>query len=311
MKKMYHIILISFFLLITSTCLSQQLQFRSSFGNTDFQFNPAMTATGEYMEWGATYRQQWLGFEEAPITGVAYIQYPLVDNNMSIGGSIGYDKAGLLQKNELNINYSYKLELGYSSQLSFGILANLSQQRFDGSAIISNDLDDILFQRENASTYSPNFGFGVFYVSNTRMYDLSESAFYIGIGLNQLLPQSITIGDLNQSNYKKVPHANAIIGGRIINNIGFIEPSLWLNYSVENILYGVANVNFEMEDIFWTGLNIGTDFTVGFQSGIVLKNDLMKDGQLRIGVSGNYNLGSYGSQQGLGFEFLIAYRFEQ
>ncbi|MDV7399967.1 type IX secretion system membrane protein PorP/SprF, partial [Arthrospira platensis SPKY1] len=52
----------------------QQLPYRSSFAAADFIWNPAMTAPSEYLDWGISYRQQWLGFEQAPFTAVAHLQ---------------------------------------------------------------------------------------------------------------------------------------------------------------------------------------------------------------------------------------------
>ncbi len=165
-----------------STVISaQQLPYRSAFGATDFQFNPAMTAFSESLEWGLTYRQQWLGFDSAPSTGSAFIQIPLVYNKMSVGGSIERDEAAFLARNNISFNYSYKFKTGNSGQLSIGVLASIGQYRLDAtSAIFVDEGDELIVSGELAGVI-PNFGFGVFYVNNSDLHNASENTFYFGL----------------------------------------------------------------------------------------------------------------------------------
>lgn len=304
-------LILSMFLVIGGcfSTFAQQLPNSSIFGASDFRFNPAMTAPGEYLEWGVTYREQWLGFEQAPQAGSAFIQYPLVYQNMSIGGSVGYDEAGPLKNNDISINYSYKLGIGNDAQLAIGILARLNQYRFNGNNAIATDAGDLLLLQAESSKISPNFGFGLHFVSNTGMYDLAENAFFIGVGSNQLLQSQLNFAENEVANLKRAIHANGIIGARLVNNVGYFEPSFWMIYSEENLFYGTLRLNFEMEDIFWAGLSYTTDATVGVQGGLVLNSNWLGNGQLRVGGAGNYNVGVLSDYKGLGFEVLVGYRY--
>jgi type IX secretion system PorP/SprF family membrane protein len=292
-----------------NTGYSQQLPNSSVFGVTNFRFNPALTAAGEYLEWGVTYRQQWLGFDQAPQTGSAFVQYPLIYQNMSIGGSVGYDEAGPLRRNDLSLNYSYKLEVGTYSQLSIGILASLSQYRFNGNNALAADPGDQLILQSESTSMNPNFGAGLYFVSNTGMFDFTDNAFFMGIGANQLLANQLTFKEDSETNLQRAIHANGIIGGRLINDIGFFEPSIWVAYAAENIWVGTANLLFEMEETFWAGLSYHSDATLGLQGGLILTDRWLGGGQLRIGGAGNYNVGQLSAQKGMGFEVLVAYRF--
>jgi type IX secretion system PorP/SprF family membrane protein len=292
------------------TGFSQQLSNNSLLGASNFRLNPALTAAGEYLEWGVTYRQQWLGFEQAPRTGSAFIQYPLVYQNMSIGGSVGYDEAGPLRRNDFSLTYSYKLKLSSYGQLSIGILANLSQYRFNGSNTLSADVDDQLLLQEESTGMNSNIGFGLYYVSNTGMFDFSDNSFFVGIGSNQLLTNQLVFKENSETNLQRVIHANGTVGARLINDIGYFEPSLWVTYAANNVWSGTANLCFEMKETFWAGFSFRSDTTVGLQGGLILTDRWLGGGQLRIGGVGNYNVGLLSTQKGAGFEVLVSYRFD-
>lgn len=308
MKTIFYTILTICLSLGSSECFGQQVPYRSQFGATDFYFNPAMTAPGEYLEWGAHYRQQWLGFEGAPNTASAYFQYPFVYSNMSLGLGFLHDNAGPLQQNGLSLTYSYKFQLGLlpSDQLSLGILVGLNQQRFDSGLANVSDQDDLLLSSSDGSTLFSDFGFGFLYVSDLGIYNNSNNGFFLGAGSNQLVSPQLSDGE---NGLEREVHGNAVLGARFVNEFSFIEPSIWLNYSYENLFNVTGNVSFEMNDAFWTGLSYASDHTVGFQAGLIFKNGLLQKGFLRLGGQGVYNVGRLSEQKGFGFEFLLAYRY--
>lgn len=308
MKKIYLILLV--FAGSTTMLLAQQLPYRSSFGAADFIWNPAIAAPATYLDWGLSYRQQWLGFELAPSTAFAHFQYPFVKNNMSAGAWVMRDEAGPLSYLQAGAAYSYKLGLGRAGMLALGLSASLSQHQFDGGkAIAINNNDPVLLGRRS-SAMAPNVGAGLFYVSNTEMYELRANGFFFGVGSQQLLTNDLSFeGNSRAVSLGRAIHANAILGARFVNGYTFIEPSLWMDYTHEGLFYTRANVLFEMEDAFWGGASVATDFTFSLQGGLILSNAFLGDGTLRIGGIGSYNLGPLGNAQGAGFEVMVIYRY--
>lgn len=308
-NRIYTLVLLG--MLIWGTVDAQQLPYRNSFGSQDFTLNPGMTAKSEYMESGAVYQRQWLGFESAPRTTTAYIQYPLVYQNMGLGGYLVQDKAGALEWNSVGLSYSYKIKVGltYEDQLSVGVLATLGQYSFYGSKTKAFDQGDNLLMDETGREFLPNFGAGVFYTSNTRMYENEESGFFVGLGSSQLLPLELSFDGDSESSFRRVIHANALLGGRIVSDYFFIEPSVWVNYSGGGLIHSTANIMFEMQNAFWAGATYHTDNTFALQVGGIMTEGFLKDGELRFGVKGGFNVGPSAKYKGVGFEFMIAYRF--
>ena len=307
MTRIYYTLFLSFF--FWTAVNAQQLPHRNAFATADFIWNPAITAVSEYLDWGITYRQQWLGFEGAPSTATAHFQFPFINNNMSAGAWAMVDEAGPLQNYQAGGSYAYKLNLGYSGQISIGLSAHISQLQFDGQKLPSTDIRDPLLLERRSTALAPNAGLGIFYVSNTEMYTLNDNGFFIGIGSQQLLSSTLSFDEeVKKFSLTQALHANALIGARFINGFSFFEPSLWVDYAQKGLLYARGNILFEQEDTFWAGGSMASDYSLSVQGGLILSNWL-GSGSLRIGGMGTYNIGTLGQYQGAGFEVMVVYRY--
>lgn len=305
-------LLLAIGLLLNLNLLGQQLADHSPFFDAGFLWNPAMTAAWDFWELGVNYRQQWTGFEGAPRTASVSVQYPFLDDNMSLGGFFMNDEVEPLTMNNIGLSYAYKLELGprNTHQLSIGMSAVLTQFFVDGLDLVVNDEGDPLLPDGENSKISPNVSFGLFYTSYAGD-EFKESFAFGGLAFNQLLPNNLRLDEFgSQANLKRAMHGNATFGARIIEGDLFVQPSLWVNYSMVNILNGTFAVLVEKEDAFWAGINLSTNKTVGIQAGMIVNDEFTKDGSLRIGLMSSFNIGTFGKFRGMGYEAYIAYRFE-
>lgn len=307
MKYIY----ITFFIFCFTKLSSQHEPYRAIYDATGFLYNPAMTAAGDYMEWGVIYQQQWLGFNDAPKTSSIYGQYPFAKLNMSIGGGLLHDETGPFTQNAVKLNYSYKIQVGFDGQLSIGLLARLGQLKFNASNIILEQNDDPLFNESWTSKLSPNFGVGIFYTTDNRMFGYSENAFFAGLAFSDILPINYSTQTSQSRFFKNSIQANAMLGARFANNTGFFEPSLWVQYSSPKVIFMSAKLLFESEERYWGGISFTNEMTFSMQAGIYLSEGIFKDGHLRVGAMAGYNLGKLIDHKGAGVELLLAYRFYQ
>jgi len=301
-----------FFFSLSLNVFSQQLPYRSIFNETSFMANPAMTSRFDFMEIGATYRQQWMGFNDAPRTAAINMQFPFANQNMAIGSFITHDNTNPLRYNAISFTYNYKFELGLSKgdRLAIGILGTLSEFQLRGNNIVVNDTDDVLIPGNESSTIQPNIGGGIFYQSYGEG-NFEENSFFFGLAATQLLRNELRFDDFTSPySITREIHGNALVGIRLVYNDIYLEPSAWVNYAVTNIINANVSIKMEKENSFWAGLAFASNSTASFQAGVILKNGWLKDGTLRIGTLGTYNVGSNGNYQGFGYEFYMAYRFE-
>ncbi len=307
MKNIFILTLIScaFF----TTINAQQLAERSFFTNNSYQWNPAMTGVYDFTEISLNYKQQWLGFNDAPLTATIGGQVPLYKRNMAVGAFIVTDKIGALRSNTINFNYAYKLKFSSSdAQLSLGFMGTLGEYHVDSGDILVNDEDDVLLPDDGSTKIVPNAGFGIYYTSNGDD-DFDETYYYGGISVNQLYTSNLFYG-ANNANYKRALHGNALLGARFISMESYFEPSIWLNYGAQNIYNVNLGLKYEQYNTFWAAMTVATNLTFTLQGGVILDQDFLGGGVLRIGGQGTYNIGGLGGQQGVGYEFFTAYRFE-
>lgn len=305
-------LILAFFLFFTWQLQGQQLADHSPFFDAGFIWNPAMTAVWDYWELGVNYRQQWTGFEGAPRTASISVQYPFLDDNMSMGGYFMNDEVSPITMNNIGLSYAYKMAFGArgTHQLSIGLQATITQLYADGLELVINDEGDPLLPDGENNKISPNAGLGVFYTSISKD-EFEESFVFAGLAATQVLPTNLLLDQFgSEANLKRAMHGNATFGARIVEGDLFVQPSIWVNYSSGNVLNGTFAVLVEQQNAFWGGVNLSTNKTVGVQAGMIVNDDFTKDGNLRIGMLGTFNIGNFGKFRGLGYEAYIAYRFE-
>ncbi len=305
-------LILAFSLFFSWQLHGQQLADHSPFFDAGFIWNPAMTAAWDYWELGMNYRQQWTGFEGAPRTASISIQYPFLDENMSMGGYFMNDEVSPITMNNIGLTYAYKMAFGArgTHQLSIGLQATISQLYADGLELVINDEGDPLLPDGENNKISPNAGLGLFYTSVSKD-EFEESFVFAGLAATQVLPTNLLLDQFgSEANLKRAMHGNATFGARIVEGDLFVQPSMWVNYSSGNVLNGTFAVLVEQRDAFWGGINLSTNKTVGIQAGMIVNDEFTKDGNLRIGMLGSFNIGNFGKFRGLGYEAYIAYRFE-
>lgn len=305
-------LILAFSLFFSWQLQGQQLADHSPFFDAGFIWNPAMTAAWDYWELGMNYRQQWTGFEGAPRTASISVQYPFLDENMSMGGYFMNDEVSPITMNNIGLTYAYKMAFGArgTHQLSIGLQATISQLYADGLELVINDEGDPLLPDGENNKISPNAGLGLFYTSVSKD-EFEESFVFAGLAATQVLPTNLLLDQFgSEANLKRAIHGNATFGARIVEGDLFVQPSMWVNYSSGNVLNGTFAVLVEQRDAFWGGINLSTNKTVGIQAGMIVNDEFTKDGNLRIGMLGSFNIGNFGKFRGLGYEAYIAYRFE-
>lgn len=303
------------FFLLPMAAFGQQLPDRSPFGELAHAWNPAMTGLHDYWEIVVDYRQQWLGFDNAPSTATIAAQYPFERENMSIGGVFMHDRIQPLQFSFLGLNYAYRFRMGFTryDQASIGATVNASQYFVNARDIIVNDPNDQLIPVGESNSLGLNAGAGFFYTTygGTRRsrYD-EENAFYFGGAVQQVFPTELVVEETNQfANWQRTMHGNFLVGGRLVNDKFIIEPSAWLNFGSPNITNVNINVKMEMPEAFWTAVTYSTNQTLALQVGVITLSGFDDASYWRIGMLGSYNISDFGQYRGLGLEAMLAYRF--
>jgi type IX secretion system PorP/SprF family membrane protein len=163
MKKLYLA-----FVLLTMFALDLQAQQDPHYTQYMYNMNimnPAYAGSKENISGGLLYRQQWVGLDGAPTTATFAIHSP-VGKNVGLGLSAIADKIGPVEEKNVNVDFSYTLDLGGDSRLALGIKAGAAFHKVGLFSEIGNGYTvqpgDIAFS-ENSSTINLNLGTGAFY----------------------------------------------------------------------------------------------------------------------------------------------------
>lgn len=306
-KNIYRLGLITvLFLFGCITAFAQQIPNSSHLVETRAFWNPAATAEGNVMTVDGFFRMQWLGFQGAPFSGMASIQYPFVDQNMSAGFYLHYDQTGPVGKVGGKINYAYKIRefFGRYDQLTLGLSADLQMYSFNPAGTIFNDENDVILAASRSTSFFPAAGIGVFYLSSSRAY--RENAFYFGLATNQTFTTNVLVNNVDQ---ERANHWHFNVGGRIYNYTMMWEPSITANLVSPSIIDVLYSLRMEMRNTFWVGMGYASSGTIAAQGGVILDKFGSNLANLRIGVLANYGLFRGLAELGPGAELYVGYNF--
>ena len=122
--------------------------------------NPAYAGIKENLNVGVLYRDQWSGFRGAPKTFTFFAHSP-VGEKTGLGLSAIADENGPVKETNVYADFSYRLDLGATTKLAFGVKAGAT---FHDVGLIdvgnnSQDNNDQAFSQNSNETFA-NFGAG-------------------------------------------------------------------------------------------------------------------------------------------------------
>lgn len=204
MKK--HILLISLILSFIAVQAQQTHQYTQYMSN-QFGHNPAVAGGKPCTDLRSGVRQQWLGFEGAPLSMYFSASGRLkLENKTTQSGNHGVgiymqrDDIGPTGKTSMSGAYAYHIPLTLTSRLGMGVSAGLQQFRFDANKVTLFQGGDDAIGASTSSMIFPDMGAGLWYYSKRT---------YAGIGVLQLIKRPFkAVGE----DSKITPHFNITAG---------------------------------------------------------------------------------------------------
>ena len=174
MKKIFTLVVIMFLGLVSFA--QQDAMFTHYMFNT-IAINPGYAGSRDALTITGLHRQQWVGFDGAPITQTVSILSPFVRQNIGLGVSFINDKIGPIRMTSFFVDFSYTIKVTKTSKLSFGIKGGTNMMRNDLDNIILDNPADPSFEGIQ-NQFLPNFGAGLYYHSDR---------WYLGVSVPKLL----------------------------------------------------------------------------------------------------------------------------
>ncbi|PCJ90744.1 MAG: hypothetical protein COA50_16965 [Flavobacteriaceae bacterium] len=170
MKKRNALLSFLFLSLTIYTGIAQQdAQYTQYMYNT-ITVNPAYAGSRGQLSIAALYRSQWIGLSGAPETFTLNLHSPIRNSRLGYGISIVSDNIGdgVVQETYVDAVISYTIDVSQDAKLSFGLKAGGNMLNLDFNGLRNFD-NEIVAGNDIENSFTPNFGFGVYYHAN-RFY---------------------------------------------------------------------------------------------------------------------------------------------
>ncbi len=256
---------IIFFIGIYNVGLAQQdFQYGHYMFNPQL-INPAVSGTKDVMSLNMGYRNQWTNFSGAPKTIVATLHSPFKNENAGWGIGMLGESIGPKQVFNLGFSFAYKIKIGSTTKLSFGLRSGINSFSYRADLIKLYDAEDNLISG-NINRVSPNLDAGAYFYSNK---------YYVGAGVNHIAGNALDVSSkggrlmvLEPHYYLTAGYANAISNNFVIN------PSMLIKKSSGNALSVDFNCNVHCYDLFWLGTSYRLNNSISFLANIQISKTI-------------------------------------
>ncbi|RYZ94825.1 MAG: type IX secretion system membrane protein PorP/SprF [Sphingobacteriaceae bacterium] len=291
-----------FFMLFSCCTLSlfaQQKPQYTQYVFNNYLLNPAFAGIENFVDLKLGHRSQWSGLEGAPLTTYLTVNAPFgegflnggsgsgnpaersyLSNYMAaephhgIGLTLVSDNAGIISTTNIGGTYAYHLGVTSTVNLAVGVTAGLSQFSINKSAIKLENENDPAVINNTGTRWSPDISFG------TVLYGAN---YFIGMSVQQLLPQRLFAGDFN-STAKTTPHFLFNVGTRLyINDDISVLPSALIKFIEPLPATFDLNMKMAFRDKFWIGGSYRYHDSFGALAGFNLSS------LINIGYSYDFN----------------------
>ena len=293
MKKVFFFITISCIALITKA--QQDPQFSQNMFNI-LSVNPAFAGAEKDIVASAINRQQWVGFDNAPVTTVFNLSTPVrfAGKYHGLGLSIVSDKLGFEKNTGIRFSYAYQKNLSKGS-LHFGLSVGFQNNALKGEWFVpegdgftspeqdlgSGSIDD------SKLVFDP--GLGIFYQNENL---------YAGASVTHVTKPNVGYNESVEIYLAR--HYYAMAGYRYeLNESWEILPSVF--YKTDAVISQIdINTNIRYNKKIWGGVSYRVDDAIVGMVGVLFNNGI------QVGYA--YDISTSKIAKG-SHEFLLTYRF--
>ena len=259
--------------------------------------NPAFAGCQDALSLTASYRNQWVGFNDAPKSYILSVHMPVFNDRVGLGLLIENNSIGIFKETSFVGNYAYRMEL-QEGKLALGLGFGVTIYNTAWNKLVAADANDIQLMTSPTSAVLPNFSLGAYYY--TKKY-------YIGVSMPLFLSYEM---DKNTGKYKI---GNNFSGSNYFFTTGYevgispqvkFLPSLLIKYHPDNAVQIDYNAQINLKDRIWMGICYrNKDILVG-----MLQCQL--NYQIRMAYSYDYDFSSIGKYLNGSHEIVLNYIFK-
>lgn len=234
MKKLLLLISVAVFCL---NAFSQQIPLRSQYMMDLSLVNPAVAGSYEFTPVSLNYRQQWVGFEGAPVTQ-SLNAHRYMGKNVGMGLTFFNELTSPTRRTGMQVTFAYHLPLNqeFTRKLSFGLSPVFFQHYINSDLLTTDQPNDPVIDGGFNNQFCPDANFGIM-ISETNKY-------YAGISVFNLLQIRRDLFQIMDDITNPIERTFYFTGGYKIKagDNFLIEPSALVQYQINAPLQFDVNV---------------------------------------------------------------------
>lgn len=274
---------------------SQQLAGYSNFLMNDYYFNPAIAGSKTVQKANISYRNQWVGFDGAPVLVMANFMGSFKnEGKIGYGASVVSERKGITDNTAFYIDYSYHFRLTKDLKLGLGIRPGYMQHRvrlYD--AIIADPGDEVL----TGTVYSANA------IDVNAGFHLYSAKFFVMGSFQRLLGRQIQFTSYNNNlsfHYNTIAGYNYRFQNKKKKQME-IQPSIIARFVNPLPVQVTGMMRFTYENKLWGGLFYRSSDAIGFMAGVNVKD------RFDVGYSFDYTISNLSNYQSGSHEIMLSF----
>lgn len=311
----------SILILTTYYLQAQQLSLFTQYRENATIINPAAVesdflAFGQNLSFGASYRAQWVGLENAPRTQTfrgSFISKDMTGVSIMAGGHIINDQTG-----PTGFTGIYARVAGVVTGdpefngLSIGLSAGLVQYRIDATKVRLREEGDVIGTQDQSQLF-PDVGIGIYYYQLIESGGFDGDYFYTGLSVPQAFGLDLAFQDENgEFLIKRVQHIYGTIGlYKFFNDDSFIEPSVWIKYVQNAPISADINLRYQLPTNIWIGAGVSLSGNFHLDTGFLLGENIGNGNTIKLGYGFDYSFSSFGPSAGSTHEINLTFSFDR
>lgn len=292
-KNVYIFILLLSTFIVSKLCIGQQLPIYTNYVLNPYAYNPAVAGSKPHAVANVNYRNQWVGFQDAPKTYMVSLYSTIgKQKKVAIGALVNSDNVGLLSRTSGYLTFGYHLKLNNTYKLGLAVSAGMVQYRIKlYDAKVADAGDDLL----TGNILSNNV-----FDSNGGLYLYSDKLFF-GISTYQYLGNKITWKD-SHSNLSQHMYATLGYTFKASKTIS-IQPSALIKFNAPTPIQPEFNMRAIYKNLFWIGGAYRMNDAASALFGVTIKD------KLTIGYSYDISTSTLKKYTKGSHEIAICYQF--
>jgi type IX secretion system PorP/SprF family membrane protein len=258
--------------------------------------NPAFAGCKDALSATILYRNQWVGFTDAPKKQMLSLHTPLHHDRVGLGLLVENNTIGIFKETSIIGNYAYRMELRHG-KLALGLGFGLRVHNIAWNELNAADANDVQLMNNSNASVLPAFSLGAYYY--TKKY-------YIGLSMPLFLNQKIDQKTGNYKNTYNLSEANYFLSGGadfvLSHNLKLI-PSMLVKYYPQNYFQVDYNALVSYKDRIWLGMGYRN------QGMLVAMIQFQLNYQLKLSYAYDFDLGSLGQYRNGSHEIVLNYVF--